>query len=380
VIRSDSITGIFWDILPDQGKYYRPDFVTAEGRNSIPGYVTDVITQKSLDWLRHRRKADQPFLLMVHHKAPHRPWDPAAKKLADFKDGSYPEPPTLFDDYATRGRAAREATMRIDDMNPSTDLKLWAEDSRDRNWLYEQMTPEERAAWEAEVDPRMEEFEAANPQGRERTRWYFQQYLRDYLACIASVDGGVGELLDYLEQSGLAENTIIVYVSDQGFYLGEHGWFDKRFMYEESLRTPLVIRWPKVIEPGAVDDHIVSNVDFAETFLDAAGVEAPAEMQGRSFLPLLERKSPNDWRTSFYYHYYEGVKYDHHVPRHEGVTTGAAKLIHFYPLDEWQLFDLQADPQELNNVWGKPEYADTQSKLLAELDRLRKELHVPPRP
>ncbi len=369
-----------WDVLPGQGKYYRPDFITAQGKATFPGYVTDVITKKSLDWLRNGRDPNKPFLLMVHHKAPHRPWDPASEKLAAFENATYPEPATLFDDYATRGRAAKEATMRMDDLNPSTDLKLWNDTNRDRAWLYGQMTPDERAEWEAHVDPRLAKFKQDDPQGRQRTRWYYQQFLRDYLGCIASVDDSVGQLLDYLDKSGLADNTIVVYVSDQGFYLGEHSWFDKRFMYEQSLRTPLVIRWPGVVKPGSVDDHMVSNVDFAETFLDAAGIAAPEDMQGRSFLPILQGESPADWRKSFYYHYYEGVKYDHHVPRHEGVTTGDAKLIYFYPIGEWQLFDLKRDPQELNNVWGQPQYAALQEKLLAELTRLRTELKVPPVP
>lgn len=370
----------YWDILPGQGKYYQPDFISADGKSSIPGYATEIITQKSLDWLRRQRDPDKPFLLMVHHKAPHRPWDPASTKLTAFENKIYPEPATFFDDYATRGRAASEAEMRISQMNPSSDVKLWDQKNQDRNWLYKQMTPAERAEWEAHVDPRLAKFNAANPQGRDRTRWFYQLYLRDYLACIESVDDSVGQLLDYLDESGLADNTLVVYVSDQGFYLGEHNWFDKRFMYEQSLRTPLVIRWPGVVKPGSVDDHIVSNVDFAETFLDAAGVAAAEGMQGRSFLPILRGGSPDDWRKSFYYHYYEGAEHEHHVPRHEGVTNGEAKLIDFYQTGEWQLFDLKRDPHELNNVWGQSDYADVQQQLLAELQRLRTELKIPPVP
>jgi len=379
-LTSDPAGFDYWDVLPGQGKYYRPDFITAAGKTTVPGYTTDVITKKSLDWLRKGRDPSKPFLLMVHHKAPHRPWDPASEKLAAFEKATYPEPATFFDDYATRGRAAKEATMRIEQMNPSTDLKLWDRKNPDRARLYRQMTPEERAEWRAHVDPRLAKFNEADPQGRDRTRWFYQLYLRDYLSCIESVDDSVGELLDYLDESGLSDNTIVVYVSDQGFYLGEHRWFDKRFMYEQSLRTPLVIRWPGVVKPGTVENHMVSNLDFAETFLDAAGIAAPESMQGRSFLPILRGQPPADWRQSFYYHYYEGVEHDHHVPRHEGVTTGDAKLIHFYTLDEWQLFDLTSDPQELTNVWGQPKYAVLQAKLLAELNRRRTELQVPPVP
>ena len=376
-LTSDPVGFDYWEVLPGQGRYYRPEFITARGKSATPGYVTDVITDKSLDWLRNRRDPSKPFLLMVHHKAPHRPWDPAAEKLADFENSHYPEPATLFDDYASRGRAAKEAEMRMEHLNPTIDLKMWEESNRDRNWLYGQMLPDERAEWEAHVDPRLEKFRAADPKGIDRTRWNYQLYLRDYLACISSVDDSVGRLLDYLQENDLAENTIVVYASDQGFYLGEHGWFDKRFMYEQSLRTPLVIRWPGVVKPGTVDNHMVSNVDFAETFLDAAAVSIPKGMQGHSFLSILRGKSPQDWRRAFYYHYYEGVERDHHVPRHEGVTTGDAKLIFFYPLGEWQMFDLKQDPQELHNLWNEPGHEALQEKLLAELIRQRDDLNVP---
>jgi arylsulfatase A-like enzyme len=205
-------------------------------------------------------------------------------------------------------------------------------------------------------------------------------YIKDYLRCVASVDDSVGALLDYLDESGQADNTIVVYTSDQGFYLGEHGWFDKRFMYEESLRTPLVVRWPGVIRPGSVEDRIVSNVDFAETFLEAAGASVPDDMQGRSMLPILRGENPSEWRKSFYYHYYEGVDQVHNVHKHEGVTNGRAKLIHFYPVDEWEMYDLRSDPNELVNIYGRPEYAELQRQLEAELARLRTELDVPPLP
>jgi arylsulfatase A-like enzyme len=369
-----------WDILPGQGKYYRPDFVTKQGRTSVDGYTTEIITQKSLDWLRKGRDPEKPFLLMMHHKAPHRPWNPAPAKLAEYVDKKFPEPATLFDDYATRGRAASEAEMRISQMNPTTDVKLWDRKNKDRRWLYANMSPEERAAWEKFVDPRQAAFDAANPEGDDRTRWFYQLYMRDYLGCIASVDESVGELLDYLDESGLADNTLVVYVSDQGFYLGEHGWFDKRFMYEQSLRTPLLIRWPGVTAQGKQEERIVSNLDFAETLLEVAGVDVPRDMQGRSFAPLLRGESPDEWRNSFYYHYYEGAEKEHHVPKHEGVTTGRAKLINFYPLGEWQLFDLQADPQELTNLWGQPEHAELQAELVAELARQRAQLELPPLP
>jgi len=367
-----------WDILPGHGKYYRPEFITSEGKTEFPGYVTDITTDKAIDWLRKGRDREKPFLLMVHHKAPHARWDPAAEKLSLFEDVTIPEPATLFDDYKTRGTAARHARMRLTHMNPESDLKLWGKEGRTRTWLYGHMTPEERSAWKQHVDPRLARFKQANPQGKEKTRWYYQLYIKDYLRCIASIDEGVGQLLAALEETGLADNTIVVYTSDQGFYLGEHGWFDKRFMYEESLRTPLVVRWPGVIESGRVEERIVSNVDFAETFLDAACVDVPDEMQGRSFLPLLRGETSDDWRDSFYYQYLAGVERDHRVYKHEGVTTGSSKLISYYPLQEWELFDLENDPHEVNNVYGQPEFSDVQAKLTGELQRLRQALEVPP--
>jgi arylsulfatase A-like enzyme len=367
-----------WDILPGQGKYYRPDFITAEGKAAVPGHATEITTQKALDWLRQKRDPSKPFMLMVQHKAPHRRWEPAVDKLAMFEHGSIPEPATLLDDYANRGTAARHAEMRINQMDLDTDLKLWRRGNPERKWLYDHMTAAERNAWETHIDPRLSKLEAANPQGDDRTRWFYQLYMQDYLGCVASVDDSVGALLDYLDSSGLAENTIVVYTSDQGFYLGEHGWFDKRFMYEESLRTPLLVRWPGVIEPGRVEQRIVSNVDFAQTFLEAAGAKAPGDMQGRSLVPLLRGETSPAWRSSFYYHYYEGADREHKVHKHEGVTNGRAKLIHFYPVGEWELYDLENDPDELVNVYGNQEYAQLQEQLHKELDRLRTELEVPP--
>jgi arylsulfatase A-like enzyme len=378
-LKSDPTGFDHWDILPGQGKYYRPDFTSPAGKVAIPGYVTDIITGKADQWLRRERDPQRPFLLMVQHKAPHRPWDPAAEKLTKYADQDLPEPKTLFDDYATRGKAARDAEMRIDQMNPTTDLKLWDANDPDRTWLYNHMTPDERAAWERHVDPRLDAFRQANPTGQARTRWFYQLYIKDYLRCVDSVDEGIGRLLKTLDELNLADNTIVVYTSDQGFYLGEHGWFDKRFMYEQSLRTPLVVRWPGVVRPATGEQRIVSNVDFAQTFLEAARVPSPNDMQGRSLLPILRGGAPADWRRAFYYHYYEGVERDHKVCKHEGVTTGRAKLIHFYPLNEWEMYDLENDPDELNNIYGRAEHAELQKELTAELERLRRELGVPPR-
>ncbi len=369
----------YWDVIPGQGQYYRPDFISAEGRRSVPGYVTDVTTDLALDWLKNKRDSEKPFLMMVHHKAPHRPWHPAPEKLAKFEKQTFSEPASLLDDYANRGTAAHHADMRVGQMSLESDVKLWKKPSPARRFLFNRLDKAQQEAWEKFVDPRLAAFEASQPMSdEERTRAFYQLYMKDYLACVDSVDDSVGKLLDYLDEAGLADNTIVVYTSDQGFYLGEHGWFDKRFMYEESLRTPLVVRWPGVTKPGGIEDRIVSNVDFAETFLDAAGADVPATMQGRSFVPLLKGEEPSDWRDSFYYHFYEGVERVHHVYKHEGVTTGRAKLINFYPLDEWELYDLEKDPHEMVSVYDRPEYAEVQKQLHAELERLRKELDVPP--
>jgi len=368
----------FWQVLVGQGQYYKPDFIMADGKHSVPGYTTELITDTALDWLEHKRDPHKPFLMMVQHKAPHRPWEPAAAKLGDREQEKIDEPPTLFDDYSNRGTAAHKADMRIDQMSKPVDLKLWDKDNPHRKMLLGRMSEADRVAWETLVDPRLAAFKAADPQGDDRTRWFYQLYMKDYLRCISSVDDSVGKLLKYLDDSGLAEDTIVVYTSDQGFYLGEHGWFDKRFMYEESLRTPLVIRWPRVIQPGSADGHIVSNIDFAPTFLSVAGVPAPADVQGRNMLPVWQGQAPDDWRKTFYYHYYEDKDADHHVAKHEGVTNGKAKLINFYTLGEWELYDLEKDPHELKDVFDKPQYAGIQEELTDQLARLRKQLDVPP--
>jgi arylsulfatase A-like enzyme len=240
------------------------------------------------------------------------------------------------------------------------------------------ISAEQKKAWDAYYGPRNEAFRKANPQGKDLVRWKYNRYMHDYLACISSVDDSVGRVLDYLKEAGLDKNTIVIYASDQGFYLGEHGWFDKRWIFEESLRTPLLVRWPRRLKAGSVNRDIVSNVDFAQTFLDAAGVPAPDGMQGRSLVPLLEGKRPTDWRKSFYYHYYEHPAV-HSVARHYGVVTERYKLIRFYEpeFDYWELFDLEKDPREMRSVYGKPEYAAVQLVLEAELARLRSELKVP---
>ena len=356
-----------WHILPGQGAYYNPPMIDQGERVTHEGYTTDIITELSLDWLKGGRDQDKPFLLMCQQKAPHRNWQPGPGYLEKYKDGPIAEPPTLFDDYQGRGTAARTQDMTIRDTLTPNDLKLTTPGN---------LTDEQRERWEAAYGPENEELAELGLSGDDLVRWKYQRYIKDYLRCIDSVDEGVGRILDYLDEAGLAENTIVVYSSDQGFYLGEHGWFDKRWMYEESLRTPLLVRWPGVVEPGSECSAMVSNLDFAETFLDAAGVDVPDDMQGKSLVPLLEGEEPEDWRDSFYYHYYE-FPGAHSVQRHYGVRTDRYKLIHYYSLDEWELFDLARDPSELRSCHDDPQYAEVRSELEAELSRLRAELGVP---
>jgi arylsulfatase A-like enzyme len=374
----------YWRVLPGQGHYYQPDFRTPEGTVTLQGYVTDLITDLSIEWLENTRDPNKPFLLMHQHKAPHRQWLPSPDHLGAFMDQPLPEPETLFDDYRGRGSAAAGAEMRIADhmgltndnkIDPQTALALGHEDflewySQTYNRNYARLTPQQQQDWDRVYGPVNEEFSRQDPRGQDLTRWKYQRYMQDYLASIQSVDDNIGRLLDYLDESGLSENTIVVYTSDQGFYLGEHGWFDKRFMYEESFRTPLLVRWPGTVGAGAVNADLVQNLDFAPTFLQAAGAEIPPDMQGISLVPLLSGET-GEWRQALYYHYYEypGI---HAVKRHYGIATQRYKLIHFYhDVDEWELYDLQADPQEMNSVYGNPDYAAIQDSLHRQLEALR---------
>ncbi len=360
-LKTDPTGFDYWNILPGQGVYYNPVLIEMGKRQKHTGYVTDILTDCALGWLK-ARKGDKPFCLMFHHKAPHREWEPGPKYLTLYDDRDIPEPATLFDDYTGRGRAAREQDMSIEKTMTRRDVKLDTPGN---------LTPEQREQWDAAYGPKIKAFEEAHLQGKDLVRWKYQRYIKDYLRCIASVDESVGRVLDYLAGAGLAENTIVVYTSDQGFYLGDHGWFDKRFMYEESLRMPLLVRYPREIRAGAVDDDLALNLDFAETFLAYAGVPVPGDMQGRSLRPLLQGRTPGDWRTSIYYHYYEYPAV-HSVKRHYGVRTRRYKLIHFYhDIDEWELYDLKTDPDEMRNGYGDPSYAAVVAELKAALQRLR---------
>jgi arylsulfatase A-like enzyme len=365
------------EVLIDQGPYYNPPMLRdADGsgkqeRIRHTGYTTDIITDLALNWLRDGRDPEKPFMLMYQHKAPHREWCPDPAHMHLYDGVAIPEPDNLFDDYATRGRAAHEQDMTIAQTLTPGDLKLVPP---------KYLNEEQLAVWNAYYEPFNEEFRQANLAGEDLVRWKYQRYMSDYLKCIASVDDNIGRVLDWLDETGLAENTVVIYASDQGFFLGDHGWFDKRFMYEESYRQPLLVRWSGVTSPGSEDQHLVSNLDFAETFLDIAGVEIPADMQGKSLVPLLRGESPADWRKSHYYHYYEFFEdrpTPHMVQRHCGVRTERYKLIHFYTIGEWELYDLESDPREIRNLYGEAQYMALADELKVELARLREELQVP---
>jgi len=383
-LKSDPVGFDHWKVLPGQGQYYNPDFRTPEGTVRETGYVTDLITDDVLAWLDSGRDPARPFMVMYQHKAPHRAWQPGPDHLTTYDEVDIPEPPTLFDDYSGRTSATGTQAMSIDaDMLLSYDLKLWpnAVDPEERlivnaGRMRERMTPEQLAAWDTAYGSKNESFNAAPLSGPDLVRWKYQRYMKDYLRTISSVDDNLGRLLAYLDDAGLADNTVVIYSSDQGFFLGEHGWFDKRWMYEESLRMPLIVRWPGVAGPGSENDDLVQNLDFAETFLDIAGVAVPEHMQGRSLVPLLRSERPADWRDAIYYHYYE-FPGAHSVQRHYGVRTDRYKLIHYYLIDEWELFDLETDPDELLSLYDDPDYAEVRRDLESRLAELRVRYAVP---
>lgn len=371
-----------WEILPGQGSYYNPDFITSEGTHREHGYVTNIITEKGIDYLENRDKS-KPFCLMLHHKAVHRIWMSDTCDLREFEDRTFPVPETFWDDYAGRPAAA-DQEMSIDkDMDLTYDLKMldstiltplkgayvWGERAR--------MTPEQRAQWDSVYQPLIDRFLADSLSGKELVEWKFQRYMRDYLKSVKSLDDNIGRLMEYLEKEGLLENTLIVYASDQGFYMGEHGWFDKRFMYEESLRTPLLIRLPdcwKGVERGREVREMVQNIDYAPTFLTLAGATVPEDIQGVSLVPLLKDEKPKGWRDAIYYHYYE-FPGEHHVRRHYGVRTDRYKLIHFYgdDIDTWELYDLKTDPTELHNRYDDPKLAKVRARMHERLEQLREQ-------
>jgi arylsulfatase A-like enzyme len=346
-----------WAVVPGQGLYHNPEFIfkgpDGGTRKTVKGYVTDIITDLSLEFLQNR-DPNKPFCLMTHHKAPHRPWEPDEKHAHLYLNEDIPEPETLLDDYQNRSSAAAAAKMRVGVNMLPIDLKCTL--SKDLSET-------------------------------EMRRWAYQRYIKDYLRVVASIDDNVGRILDYLDESGLAENTIVIYTSDQGFFLGDHGWYDKRFIYEESLRMPFLVRYPQAAKAGTINKDIVSNIDFAPLFLDAAGIDVPQDMQGKSLMPLLKGETPDDWRQTFYYRYWMHGDGSHNVYAHYGIRTHRYKLIYFYNdglnqpgavgethEPEWELFDLENDPHELNNVYNAPEYESIRQELKDELHRVQAEL------
>ena len=388
----------YWEIVPGQGDYYNPDFITMQdGTVHRHGYITDIITDDAIDWMENGRDKGKPFCLLIHHKAIHRNWMADTTHLSLYEDRTFPVPETFYDDYAGRTAAAAQEMSIAKDMDPIYDLKMLApgKDSRLRHTyetMLSRMDKEQRAAWDRFYNPIIEDFIKKNPKGKELAEWKFQRYMRDYMKTVKSLDENVGRVLDYLEQEGLLENTLVVYTSDQGFYMGEHGWFDKRFMYEESMRTPLIMRLPDrfVRENGLEADgandgkprdipELVQNIDYAPTFLELAGAEIPDDIQGVSLVPLLKGEHPDTWRDALYYHFYE-YPAEHMVKRHYGIRTDRYKLIHFYnDIDEWELFDLRSDPQELHNLYGQKGYETVTKDLKSRLLDLQEQYGDPVR-
>lgn len=358
----------YWNILPGQGHYHNPDFIN-QSKDTVrhEGYVTDLITEFSLDWL-NRRDPSKPFFMVIGHKATHREWEPSLEDLGAYDDVEFPLPETFYDDY--KGRiAAAEQDMSIEKtMRLKEDLKVDLDFEKFHS--YRRLSPEVREKIKSYYDEIAKEFHEKKLSGRDLIEWKYQRYLKDYYATANALDRNIGKVLDYLKENNLDENTVVIYASDQGFYLGEHGWFDKRFIYEQSLKTPFVIRYPGVIKPGTVVEELIANIDWAPTVLDLAGIKAPEEVQGRSFLPLLTREAtPTPWRDAVYYHYYEFPQ-PHHVYPHFGLRTDRYKLVRFYGgADSWELYDLQNDPHELNNIYG-----EEHRELITSLKKRLKEL------
>lgn len=344
----------YWCLLPGQGAYLDPSFSCTTGAVRRAGYVSDVITDLSLEWLE-RRDRSKPFMLMVHHKAPHRNWIPPERYARWLDDVTVPEPPTLFDDYANRASVHKTQKMTIDkDMTLPADLKIYADKPLGK-------IPEI-------YQPRNEAFRKLKPEGQDLVRWKYQTYAKDYLRCIKTVDDSVGRVLGYLEKNGLDKNTVVIYSSDQGFYVGEHGWFDKRWILEESIHMPFIIRWPGVVQPGSRPAAMIQNIDYAPTFAEIAGGQIPSGLHGRSLVPVLRGETPAEWRTSVFYRYYDP---GHGMPQHLGVRTARYTLAHYSAADEWDLFDRDKDPLQLRSVYADPAYADAVASLKAELSRLR---------
>ncbi len=388
-LKSNPVGFDYWEILPGQGSYYNPAFIQMNGKTEkFEGYATDLATDKAINWL-DKRDSDKPFFLMCQHKAPHRTFSPALRHLGAFDDVEIPEPDSLFDDYKNRSELLAANEMEIDrHFDWAYDVKLRKDEMGDVKLPgsnrygtpeYNRMSDAQKKVWDAHFSPKnrafLDDFSAGKLSHKDVVKWKYQRYIKNYLATVKAVDESVGRMLRYLDDNDLAENTVIIYSSDQGFFLGEHGWYDKRWMFEESFKMPFIIRWPGVVKPGARPKALIQNIDYAPTFLEMAGQDAPAEIQGRSIVPLLKDENADGWRESLYYAYYELG--EHRVPQHFGVRTHQHKLIYFPGTDEWHLFDLKKDPQEMRNVHDDPAYAETVKAMRAEYDRLREEYEAP---
>lgn len=371
----------YWDVLPGQGDYYNPRLISQNGRRQVEGHCTEIVTDLAIDWLDKNRDKDKPFMLMCQHKAPHRCWMPAPEHLNLYDDRDIPVPPTLFDNYEDNAPAARMQEMEIDrHMHIVYDLftdppENWdgaSEIPTDKSGFrnLKKMTPEQLKVWNAAYRDENEAFAKANLTGKELVKWKYQRYAKNYLRCVRGVDNSVGRLMQYLKDNDLEKNTVVVYSSDQGFYIGDHGWFDKRWMYEESFKMPLIVKWPGETKPGSENTNLVQNLDYAETFLEMAGAKVPDDMQGRSLVPLLKGEEVTDWRKSVYYHYYEYPSV-HMCPKHNGVRTDRYKLMQIYEFGEWEFYDLESDPDEKNNLYDDPNYQDEIAMMKAELESLR---------
>lgn len=379
----------YWNILTDQGNYYNPDFISVNETTKsvdttrIPGYATDIITNEGLAYIKQQGQTGKPFMLMLHHKAPHRNWMPALRHLNKYDSVQFPLPETYFTAHEGSLGSKDQLQTIYKDMYEGHDLKMTKEKgSSELAWNpwtsdFDRMSPEQRKIWDDAYQAKNDAFHDTNLSGKALAEWKGQRYLQEYLATIASVDEGVGKILDYLKDSGLEENTIVIYTTDQGFYLGEKGWFDKRYMYEESLAMPLMAKYPGHIKAGSKISALTQNLDFAETFLDYAGVEIPSDMQGKSLRPLLEDKiADEDFRDAVYYHYYDYPAF-HMVKKHYGVRTKRYKLMHFYDdIDTWELYDLEEDPKEIHNQIDNPEYDDIEKQLRERLVELQSEYQV----
>ncbi|MGB3775213.1 MAG: sulfatase, partial [Leeuwenhoekiella sp.] len=369
----------YWDILNDQGQYYNPDFINGKDTTVVEGYTTDIITDKSIEWIKGQKDSTSPFFLMVHHKAPHRNWMPPLRYANVYDSIDFPLPDSYFHEFDTTQIAARDQMQNIyKDMYEGYDLKMTVEEGSPElahdpwNNEFSRMTEKQRAAWDSLYQPKNDAMHRANLKGKELDKWMGQRFLHEYLATVKAVDDGVGRILDYLKENGMEENTLLVYTSDQGFYLGENGWFDKRYMYEISFRQPLLMQYPGHIKAGSTVDALTQNLDFAETFLDYANAAIPEGFQGKSLRPLFENTVEDDnFRNALYYHYYDFPAF-HMVKKHYGVKTDRYAMMHFYDdIDQWELYDLENDPEEHNNVYNNPDYNNVRQQLHKTLDSLQ---------